>query len=220
MGKATPTTVVAIVAGTALGAWAALMARGPTQDAPAPAASDELEAVSKSPSSAARREPAAREALLRTPERAPQRPSPSGAPPAAGSIEVPDVPLPRAELGCARRVARQCLAAAEHYDPDGDAGADAEKAHTYRVMAVSILNERCSARDPEACSDVSELYAGGIGVPANAETAQALRAPTPRARRTESEASVIPSAGRRNLGACTSTPRAARSISPSQESPP
>jgi TPR repeat protein len=44
----------------------------------------------------------------------------------------------------------------------------------YRALAVTLLDERCLARDAESCHDLAVLYEKGTGVEQNADTAAAL----------------------------------------------
>jgi hypothetical protein len=169
MGKVSSTTVLSIVAGAALGAFAAVLAKAPALPPEPPRAVASRPEPPASPTTALRAPPA--------PSNAPPPATPEASPaPPAPSLEVPEISLARAEQGCARHAPRDCLAAAKRYASGRDGPPKQDKARLYRVLAASMLIERCTARDPEACNDLSELYAGGIGVPTNAETAAALTA--------------------------------------------
>jgi hypothetical protein len=156
MASQSGTTNLAIVAGAALGAVAALFAGRPKPDAPRSVTSV---AVPEAPVPAA-----------------------SPAPAASASFEVwnadEDDPKitdaaidPRAaELECSRGVARQCLLMATASEV-----VDAGRARLFENIAVAQWNQACTARDPEACHELAKLHERGIGVPVSAAHAKALR---------------------------------------------
>ncbi|MCC6903823.1 MAG: hypothetical protein IT377_32950 [Polyangiaceae bacterium] len=181
MTSARGATTAAIVSGVVVGTLAALCS-GPPAPGPAPTRSDVTPVMAGGPAP--------------TPERVAARPPPAG-PPAASPVPVPTPsPTPTAsaprvapdegdeldrvsvaelEKRCAFRQPASCSAAARAFEAGRDTRADAAKARLYRSLALSLLDERCVARDAQACHDLSLLHERGLGVKPSPETAGALR---------------------------------------------
>ncbi len=165
MPSARGPTTIAIAAGAAIGALAALLAKGPAQPAPSPAiptplpptaSPSELATAPALPSGAP---PASATVAIATPEAGPPEAGTAGA---ELEPKLDDVPAAQAELGCARRVPRSCLSAAAAYADGRGVGRDAAKARLYRSLAVSMYDAECTARDPEACRELAAIYASKI----------------------------------------------------------
>jgi TPR repeat protein len=88
--------------------------------------------------------------------------------------ELDRLPVAELERGCALQRPRSCLASARAFEGGRDVGADPKKARVYRALAVSLLDQRCIARDAESCHDLAALYSTGTGVLQNPATARAL----------------------------------------------
>lgn len=183
MSKALSPTTVAIILGSAVGVIAALTEgtaprRGNGVDTsptprPVPTRTEPALRAPTAPAESAPFEPRAISPIGNAPD-APSAPAPppSSRPPApreAGSAQIAEL-----ELGCARRQPAACLAAARAHENTPDPA----KARLHRSLAVSLLDERCLARDAESCHELAELYRAGIGVEQNLETASALDART------------------------------------------
>lgn len=167
MSNSSAATRIAIIVGAGIGALAAVLAgaprtppveaprRAPTREAPAP---ESVESPREAPGASAAK--SAPSALPKTPS-----PSPS---------ELDPLPVAELERRCALRQPKACLASARGFDSGGERAPDAAKARLYRALAVSLLDERCLARDAESCHDLATLYQSGTGVPRNPATATAL----------------------------------------------
>jgi hypothetical protein len=142
------TTNLAIIAGAAIGVTGAVFAGKPKPPRPEPIATTPVPVPSSTESSTPRAPPAA------------------SSQPMESADAVAPVAVRAAELDCARGVTKMCLIAAS---------ADAGQSRVFANLAVSQWSAACTGRDAEACHELANLHERGIGVPASAEQAKALR---------------------------------------------
>ena len=168
-------TIIAIVAGGAIGAVAALV--GAHRPDPPPLSTSTSEPGWPTGSEPAR-PPSAEPPVGPTPSAAPT-PSPSAEPGlelGTTRNELDALTVTELERGCGRRAPRACLAAGRAYDLGRGVAGDAGKSRLYRALAVSLFDEQCMARDAEACHSLATLYEAGQGVTRSDATATLLRA--------------------------------------------
>lgn len=176
MSNARATTLLAIVAGTGVGAFLALWGgSAPTPEPAKRGSSPDLERQARATTAAAAPAPEA----ARAPVAAPSTGSTSDAATESAELTLPaelsTVPVSELESRCARtREAKACLAAARAYEKGRNVSVDASKARTLVAMAIALLDTACLERDPESCALLAELYRRGAGVEQNTATAVLL----------------------------------------------
>jgi TPR repeat protein len=175
------TTVLSIVGGGALGALAALYGSGSRFETRLPArplATNDDRGHAESPlTESETAEPEATAVVVATASAALPVAEPDAkdgaVPDAWGEIpeDLESLSQGDAEAFCGMRsVPRACLTAARAHD-----SSDPVKAREFRLLALSLFIEQCTARDPEACYQLATLYDQGVAVPENTESPTVLR---------------------------------------------